>query len=461
METGMMEISRQALLIGDPRLAGTAALSLQRFSWQFQRTSCLDEAEQMIQDKPPLLGVILLGAHHASPSPQLDRLLTRGPTTLWVALLDPGGLKDRHLFGLIARHCHAFLPLPLNPERAHHVLESALTMAGLMATTFGPPHPTAASPQRAAMIGRSEAIQTLLRDIEKIAAVDAPVLITGESGTGKELTARLIHERSSRRKGPFHAVNCGALPAGLIQSELFGHEKGAFTGADRSKVGIIESAAGGTLFLDEIGDLPLELQVNLLRFLEDHRFFRLGSLRETEVDVRVLAATHVDLEDAVEAGRFREDLYHRLNVLQARTPPLRERPEDIEELAGHFLEQFRAEAACRVRGFSHDSLVTMRQYHWPGNIRELINRVRRAVVMCEQRLITPDNLGLERRKDIVRCHSSLDEIRDGAERDAVIAALARNKHQVLHAARDLGVSRATLYRLIEKHRVHRSLSGQA
>lgn len=455
-----MEIPRQALLIGDSRIASIVALSSQRFSWRFEQTNCLNEARQLLHDNPPLLGVILLGAHHAGQFPQLERLLTLAPTTLWVALIDAVSLNDTRIFELIARHCHAYLSLPLHPERLHHVLESTFDMARLLAMNSAPHTlPPTIRPQ-SSMIGRSQAIQTLVRDIEKIAVVDAPVLITGESGTGKELTAKLIHEQSARRQGPFHAINCGALPAGLVQSELFGHERGAFTGADRRKIGIIESAAGGTLLLDEIGDLPLELQVNLLRFLEDHRVSRLGGLQETEVDVRVLAATHVDLEEAVKAKRFREDLYHRLNVLQARTPPLRERPEDIEELAAHFLAQFRAEAAHRVRGFSHDSLVTMRQYHWPGNIRELINRVRRAVVMCEQRLISPNNLGLERRKDIDRYHSSLDEVRDGAERDAVIAALARNKHQVLHAARDLGVSRATLYRLIEKHSVHRSLSGQ-
>ena len=179
------------------------------------------------------------------------------------------------------------------------------------------------------------------------------------------------------------------------------------------------------------------------------------------MDVRVLAATHVDLEGAVREGRFREDLYHRLNVLQARTPPLRERPEDIEQLANHFFEQFRREASRRVRGFSHDSLITMRQHSWPGNVRELINRVRRAMVMCEQRLITPDALGLERRNGLSREGVSLEQIRDGAEREAVIAALARNKQQVLHAARELGVSRATLYRLIEKHHLHRTLEERA
>lgn len=460
----MRDISRRVLLLGDHRPAGITALSMPQYSWQFLRTGCLAEAERILGACPPPLGIILLEGPHIRPPRQLDqleRLLNLVPDLLWVALLPPGSFQDERATRFIARHCHACLPLPLRPDQANHVLESTLAIASLLkraSSALGKPAP---SRPGVTLVGNSPAIQRLLRDIEKIAMVDAPVLITGESGTGKELTARMIHERSSRRAGPFNAINCGALPAGLIQSELFGHEKGAFTGADRRKVGIIESTAGGTLFLDEIGDLPLELQVNLLRFLEDHRFLRLGAQRESEVDVRVLAATHIDLELAVREGRFREDLYHRLNVLQARTPPLRERPEDIEELASHFFQQFRSEASCRLRGFSHDSLITMRQHPWPGNVRELINRVRRAMVMCEQRLITPAALGLERRNGLSREGVSLEMIRDSAEREAVIAALARNRHQVLHAARELGVSRATLYRLIEKHHIHRTLEERA
>jgi len=457
----MRDTSRQALLLGDSTLAGTAALSLPRHPWQFRRTSCLVEAERILSISPPPLGVILLEGFHAAPPRQLERVLNLVPDLLWIALVFPASLQDERKVRFIARHCHACLSLPLHPDQAHHVLESTLTMASLLNRSASALAQPVLSREKVTLVGSSPAIRRLLADIEKIAAVDAPVLITGESGTGKELTARLIHERSSRQTGPFNAINCGALPAGLIQSELFGHEKGAFTGADRRKVGIIESTAGGTLFLDEIGDLPLELQVNLLRFLEDHRFLRLGAQRESEVDVRVLAATHVDLEGAVREGRFREDLYHRLNVLQARTPPLRERPEDIEELAAHFFQQFRGEAACRVRGFSHESLATMRQHAWPGNVRELINRVRRAMVMREGRLITPEALGLERRNGLSREGASLEKVRDGAEREAVIAALARNRNQVLHAARELGVSRATLYRLIDKHHIHRTLEERA
>lgn len=308
------------------------------------------------------------------------------------------------------------------------------------------------------MLGNTASMQGLFCNIKKVAAVDAPVFINGESGTGKELTARSIHEISLRRNGPFNAVNCGALPTHLIQSELFGHEKGAFTGAVKRKIGRIEATQGGTLFLDEIGDLPLEMQVNLLRFLEDHKIQRIGDTAEISVDVRVLAATHVDLNKAIEEGKFREDLYHRLNVLHISVPPLRERIQDIGLISDHFFDKFSGEASTRARGFSQDSRAVMQQYQWPGNVRELINRVRRATVMCEHRLISPEDLGLERRSHDWREPLTLEKAREMAEHEVINAALVRNKYKVQKAAKELGVSRVTLYRLMEKHHLSRHAS---
>ncbi|MGB8711627.1 MAG: sigma-54 dependent transcriptional regulator [Onishia taeanensis] len=308
------------------------------------------------------------------------------------------------------------------------------------------------------MLGNTASMQGLFCNIKKVAAVDAPVFINGESGTGKELTARSIHEISLRRNGPFNAVNCGALPTHLIQSELFGHEKGAFTGAVKRKIGRIEATQGGTLFLDEIGDLPLEMQVNLLRFLEDHKIQRIGDTAEISVDVRVLAATHVDLNKAIEEGKFREDLYHRLNVLHISVPPLRERSQDIGLISDHFFDKFSGEASTRARGFSQDSRAVMQQYQWPGNVRELINRVRRATVMCEHRLISPEDLGLERRSHDWREPLTLEKAREMAEHEVINAALVRNKYKVQKAAKELGVSRVTLYRLMEKHHLSRHAS---
>ncbi|HEX5344827.1 MAG TPA: sigma-54 dependent transcriptional regulator, partial [Duganella sp.] len=295
------------------------------------------------------------------------------------------------------------------------------------------------------------AILRLRRQIVKVASASAPVLIWGESGSGKELAAQAVHAHSARRKGPFVPINCGAIPAALIQSELFGHERGAFTGAARDKRGLIESAQGGSIFLDEIGDLPMELQANLLRFLQEKTIYRVGGTRSIAVDARVIAASHVNLAQAVQRGAFREDLYYRLNVLALDVPPLRERRDDLLPLAEHFFHTFASERAPRVRGFSSGAAQAMRDYHWPGNVRELINRVRRAMVMAEGRLIQPQDLGLGAAAATAAAPVQLDDARIRAERDAIDASLLRAGRNITLAARDLGVSRMTLYRLLAKH----------
>ncbi|HET8700129.1 MAG TPA: sigma-54 dependent transcriptional regulator, partial [Nitrococcus sp.] len=303
------------------------------------------------------------------------------------------------------------------------------------------------------MVGASLAMQALFRSIRKMAPADAPVLIQGESGTGKELAAAAIHELSQRAKGPFIVVNCGALPSGLIQSELFGHERGAFTGADRRKIGRIEAAHGGTIFLDEIGDLPFKMQVNLLRFLQEQTIERVGGREPIKVDARVIAATHIDLEKAVrDQGRFREDLYFRLNVLRLHIPPLRDREDDIELLAWFFFNRFAAEGSPLLKGFSRQALEAMKQHSWPGNVRELINRVRRALLLCDKRLITPVDLGLERRQGS-RQAMTLAEARNAAEYAAILGALRQADGNISQAARQLAISRVTLYRQMEKFRI--------
>ncbi|MDT8405536.1 sigma-54 dependent transcriptional regulator [Sulfuriflexus sp.] len=303
------------------------------------------------------------------------------------------------------------------------------------------------------MVGTSPAMRSLFSNIRKLARVDAPVLINGESGTGKELSALAIHERSGRRNAPFVAVNCGALPDKLIQTELFGHEKGAFTGAYQRKIGKIEAASGGTLFLDEIGDLPLEQQTSLLRFLQEKTIERVGSSSSLHVDVRVIAATHVNLEQAIQEGRFREDLYYRLNVVNLVVPPLRERVEDIEVLAKYFFNKFYSEAGNGVIGFSQQALRAMNDYTWPGNVREMINKVRRAMLMCESRLISATDLGLERRSTGKRRILTIDAARSNAEVEAIINSLRQSRNNISQAARTLDVSRVTLYRLMEKHSI--------
>ncbi|WP_111415259.1 sigma-54 dependent transcriptional regulator [Billgrantia lactosivorans] len=422
--------------------------------WNISATSTLRQAESMLADLEHEAGIFCLHDSGIHDLKQVERLVIRSDME-WMALLNEPALGDPDLCKALRHLFMAYQPEPVDIDQIDCLMQHAVAMKRLRTEE------TKALVNQGTefeMVGTVPAMHRVFETIRRVASVDAPVFISGESGTGKELAARAIHERSLRAAAPFVAVNCGALPGNLIQSELFGHEKGAFTGASQQKIGQIEAAAGGTLFLDEIGDLPLELQVNLLRFLEEKTIQRIGALDEIHVDVRVLSATHVDLEKAVREGRFREDLYHRLNVLQVNIPPLRERQEDIEILARFFFNKFIEEKSMKVRGFSQEALGLMRQYHWPGNIRELINRVRRAMVMCEQRLIKPADLGLERRTSN-RHTITLEEARNCAEREALISALSRNKHKIKKAADELGVSRVTLYRLMEKHQLARKGEG--
>jgi transcriptional regulator with PAS, ATPase and Fis domain len=245
-------------------------------------------------------------------------------------------------------------------------------------------------------------------------------------------------------------INCGAIAPSLIHSELFGYERGAFTGATRGKAGLIESANGGTLFLDEIGDLPKDLQANLLRFLQEKTICRLGSTRHIAVDVRVIAASHVQLQEAVAHGAFREDLYYRLAVLPVTVPPLRERRPDLVTLAEHFFQVYADEKAPRLKGFSNQAIAAILDHDWPGNVRELINRVRRALVMSDGRLIMPEDLGLVRGIRMP-APAALDDTRMRSEQRALRDVLDRSGQNVSRAARDLGVSRTTMYRLLSKH----------
>jgi DNA-binding NtrC family response regulator len=299
-------------------------------------------------------------------------------------------------------------------------------------------------------IGQSPTMQSLRRDLVKIAGVDACALITGETGTGKELAARAIHQLSGRRDRPFVAINCVSSPPSLIHAELFGFEKGAFTGAHQHKVGHIEAARGGTIFLDEVGDLHPDLQALLLRFLEEQAVRRVGGREEIHVDARVLAATNVHLESAIKQGKFREDLYYRLNVLRVNTPPLREHSEDIEAMALIFLDRYVEENYTKLRGYTKSALRALRAHSWPGNVRELLNRIRRAIVMCDGPMITPHDLCLDVETPD-QPTLNLDAARFEAEKSTLLAALRKTGWNARKSADLVGVSRATFYRLLERH----------
>lgn len=299
------------------------------------------------------------------------------------------------------------------------------------------------------MLGTHPRMQAVFASIRKVATTDAPVLILGESGTGKEIAAQAIHQLSARKGKPFVAINCSAIPEALMESELFGHEKGSFTGAHVQRKGRIESAEGGTLFLDEIGEVPLLLQVKLLRFLQEHCIERVGGRQEISVDTRVIAATNADLAKGMSEGTFREDLFYRLAVVQLRLPPLREREDDILLLANAFLQQFAAQNGRNGLTFAPDTVRSLLRHGWPGNVRELQNRVRRAVIMSTGKRITPADLemaGSNRDGSGI----SLKEAREELERKMINESLRRHSGKIAAAATDLGVSRPTFYELMNK-----------
>lgn len=307
------------------------------------------------------------------------------------------------------------------------------------------------------IIGESQQMKEIFRIIRKVSATDAPVLIEGESGTGKEIVAKAIHRAGNgKRKGPFVAINCGAIPENLLESELFGHEKGSFTGADAQRKGKIEYAAGGTVFLDEIGELPLLLQVKILRFLQEYEIERVGGREPIRVNVHVIAATNRDLEKEVKGGRFREDLYYRLGVVTIKVPPLKDRGEDVVLLANHFLKKASAQYGRPVAGFSAEALAAVRSYAWPGNVRELENKIRRAVIMSEKRRVMPSDLNLPASGDCAP-PDTLRDLRSQVEREHIRKVLARNNWNISRAASELGVSRPTLHDLINKHEIKRKI----
>jgi len=304
------------------------------------------------------------------------------------------------------------------------------------------------------MLGASPQMQEVFSTVRKVATTEAPVLIVGESGTGKELVAQAIHRLSGRKKEPFVVINCGAIPETLLESELFGHEKGAFTGAHIQRRGRIEAARGGTLFLDEIGELSLGLQVKLLRYLQEQVIERIGGREQIRVDARVITATNRDLKQAMKTGVFREDLYFRLAVVTVSMPLLRDREGDLFLLAKAFLSRYAEESKRKITGFTNQAIRAIQSYSWPGNVRELENRVKRAVIMAEGSKINPGDLelGAQQNRDE---YMSLKEAREAVEKEMILKALARNKDNVTRAAETLGVSRPTLYELMEKLGIER------
>jgi len=422
----------------------TLVAYLKGLGWKVSAGTLATQASVLKTDTP-VAGIVDMTSFSARELTALEPAL-RHQRAGWIALTDDNHLADPVVCHLIRHYCFDFVKGPVAHTTIGYLVDHAYGMVSLgdidLADT-----PTVFGDEQ--MVGTCEAMQQLFRTIRKVANTDANVFITGESGTGKELTAVAIHERSPRRKGPFVAINCGAIGNHLIQSELFGYERGAFTGANQRKIGRVEEADGGTLFLDEIGDLPLESQASLLRFLQERKVERLGGHGSTPVDVRIISATHVDMQTAMIEGRFRADLYHRLCVLQLDEPPLRARGKDIELLAKHMLDRFKKEASRRLRGFAPDAIAAIHNYGWPGNVRELINRIRRAIVMSDGQQISASDLELSDFVEVAPV--SLAQAREFAERQAIELALLRHRGRLGDAAQELGISRVTLYRLLNAH----------
>ena len=410
-------------------------------------------AVAIVQKEHPPVAVIDLGL---PPDPDgvtegfatLDEILKHAPETK--VIVATGSNERANALRAIAAGAYDFYEKPIDIAVLRTIVDRALRLNSLEAENR---RLAEAAPPTAIrrIITAAEPMLKVCRNIEKLAGANVPVLLLGESGTGKEALARALHELGPRARQPFIAINCGAIPEHLLESELFGHERGAFTGAVKQTIGRIESAQRGTLFLDEIGDLPHLLQVKLLRFLQDQVIERIGGRQSIQLDVRVVSATNQSLEAQVADGRFRSDLYYRLNPVTIRIPPLRERDGDAVLLARYFLNQFNREFGRTIRGFTEAAVTAIAGHAWPGNVRELENRMKRAVVMSEARLIDAPDLELTPPDATEMPDLDLRAARLRAEREVLQRALGRGNGTLAAAAKLLGVSRPTLYGLLETH----------
>jgi two-component system NtrC family response regulator len=391
----------------------------------------------------------------------LEEVLAAGKNTKVIVV---SGNEDRsNALAAVGLGAYDFCQKPIELDTLKIILQRAFHLAELEAENRRLQESRAGGKaSMEGLFGQCPQMEEIFSIIRKVGSIDVPILILGESGTGKELVARAIHENSLRKKGPFIPINCGAIPENLLEAELFGHEKGSFTGAQARVQGKVEYAHGGTLFLDEIGDMPLLLQVKLLRFLQEKVIQRVGGREDIEVDARIVAATNIDIEEAIKNGNFREDLYYRIGVVTAKLPTLRERGDDIAMLANLFMRRFAHEYKRRVKCFSVASLRVLNTYEWPGNIRELENRIKRAVVMSETQTIDPQDLGFAAKnmsedQDKTICYGvdvsgmKLKEARSVVEKGLLAEALEASQGNIMKAAEVLGVSRPTLYDLMKKH----------
>jgi two-component system, NtrC family, response regulator len=408
----------------------------------------------------------------------LQFMLQQQPATKIIVL--SGNEDHANALAAISMGAYDYYHKPINLDELKIILSRAFHLAGLEEENRRLQN-TASQDQSngySGIFGQCPQMQQVFAMIKKVASIDVPILILGESGTGKEVVARAIHNRGIRKDGNVIAINCGAIPENLLESELFGHEKGAFTGAQNRVQGKVEYAEGGTLFLDEIGEMTPLLQVKLLRFLQEKVIQRVGGRDDIPVDTRIVAATNIDIQDSIKRGKFREDLYYRIGVITIDLPPLRERGEDIELLANIFLRRFGQEFGQKVRGYSATAVKWLKTYEWPGNVRELENKIKRAVVMAENPIIEAYDLGFEEKQAVhgeetsagtnsTLCAANfsdefnlsgltLKEGRRQVEYVLLKQALENAQGNILKAAEELAVSRPTFYDLLKKHGLHQA-----
>jgi len=385
----------------------------------------------------------------------LEEILELAPQTKVIVVT--GNNDKKNALRAINLGAYDFYQKPIDSDTIQILVSRAMNLFNLEMENR---HLAAVAPSMDKIIGQSEGILAASRKAERIAQTDISTLLLGESGTGKEVFARSIHEHSLRKDKAFVAINCASIPENLLESELFGYEKGAFTGANKTTPGKIETAQNGTLFLDEIGDMPIGLQAKMLRFLQERVIERVGGRSEIPVDIRVICATHRDLQSMVAEQTFREDLYYRIGEISILIPPLRERNNDVVLLARTFLVQYNEEFKTKIKGFSESAIKAMTQHKWPGNIRELQNKLKSAVIMAEGTHIQAEDLSLKVNNDEVSSDTlNLREVREHAESRAIRNAYQVAEHNMSRTAELLGITRPTLYSLIDKYHLEDIKTG--
>jgi two-component system, NtrC family, response regulator len=420
-------------------------------SSQYEVVMAEDRAGAMeaVRKHKPVVTLLDLGLPPQPNEPEeglaaLSEILNLDETAKVIVVSGQG--EKKNALQAVGAGAYDFLCKPVDPDELRLLLKRSIYLAELE-EEYRNLQNTSRLDNFEDMLGTSPQIQGVFAFIRKVATTTAPVLLLGESGTGKEMAALAIHRRGSRKDGPFVPINCNAIPENLLESELFGHEKGSFTGATSQRKGLAETAAGGTLFLDEIGDLPPTIQVKLLRFLQEQRFQRVGGRQELASDARVIAATNADLKEKIKSGEFREDLYFRLAVVVISLPPLRERGDDTALLAQEFLQRYGAQNGKKNLTFTPEALRAINCHRWTGNVRELQNRVKRGVIMADSRRISANDLELVAEGSST---TTLREARENLEKEMVQQALKKHLGRISSAAAELGISRPTFYELMEK-----------